>query len=642
MTPFKRGQIQPAPIEEKRCREPSRVGTITGPAGCLSNGAPQANGDNEKVADSKGLSQYPKKRQRKKRGGFVDPAAWVSIQRSLLQQGQLSSSVSRDQAVDEAPLPSYVPSRSSSQRKTLNHFIRELNKYATVAGATRKLPVITPTESTSLVSLHTVWPLLPYLNEFESAGLAVTSEQQKPKHLAASNTRQSSRKPQPPGFIGDGHGRSLKAKPSTCETSYARSTPQDETPTAVLESSFPPKHKREALRRKLPWLKPSTAKPEFTQSDTVAKPAMQLIKDGKIQSRWKDFPGFPATQDADSRPRSPVSQEHGSRVRETAHRDATPDVLAVSLEAHQPSTPMQRGVAIPQLPHYEPTSDTNAYLQRNDMVCTPNKSPNKTDPGSWLPRLPSRRLPGELRGADCSSAPNIPVTWSRALGSGSSLERALSAAIQDVGMKEADTDQRQESIGQAKLTPETIHQKPRLENARLPGAYTYDAQDHPAMPREPLSRAKRRAKSAKKEVNLSTTVRKWEEPALQTPARILPASLHAEPAIRLLRGSEKDDQLDKKAENGTSGLGVTGNDHDDGNIDDRDVLKGLQVAVQAAADEAFDTLIQDKTGLCIRRFLADLKLVGALDVATGEQRAKPRRSMRSRLARERERKTRAG
>ncbi|GKT75914.1 hypothetical protein ColTof4_08337 [Colletotrichum tofieldiae] len=46
---------------------------------------------------------------------------------------------------------------------------------------------------------------------------------------------------------------------------------------------------------------------------------------------------------------------------------------------------------------------------------------------------------------------------------------------------------------------------------------------------------------------------------------------------------------------------------DDRNINDRDVLRGLNIAISAACDEDVDTWIRQKTGVRIRRFLADLK-----------------------------------
>lgn len=47
-------------------------------------------------------------------------------------------------------------------------------------------------------------------------------------------------------------------------------------------------------------------------------------------------------------------------------------------------------------------------------------------------------------------------------------------------------------------------------------------------------------------------------------------------------------------------------DYDDSEITDRDVLRGLHIAASAACDEEVDTYVRNKTGLRIRRFLADL------------------------------------
>ncbi|KAG4219212.1 hypothetical protein PC116_g32308, partial [Phytophthora cactorum] len=69
-------------------------------------------------------------------------------------------------------------------------------------------------------------------------------------------------------------------------------------------------------------------------------------------------------------------------------------------------------------------------------------------------------------------------------------------------------------------------------------------------------------------------------------------------------------------------------------INDRDVIRGLQVAIHAAADNMYDALIREKTGLRIRRFLADLRAVGEMqDENPAGQRAKERLTRSTRLVR---------
>ncbi|KAJ3473358.1 hypothetical protein NLG97_g10348 [Lecanicillium saksenae] len=55
-------------------------------------------------------------------------------------------------------------------------------------------------------------------------------------------------------------------------------------------------------------------------------------------------------------------------------------------------------------------------------------------------------------------------------------------------------------------------------------------------------------------------------------------------------------------------------DYDDREITDRDVLRGLHIAASAACDEEVDAFLRNRTGLRIRRFLADLITLETLAV----------------------------
>jgi hypothetical protein len=46
---------------------------------------------------------------------------------------------------------------------------------------------------------------------------------------------------------------------------------------------------------------------------------------------------------------------------------------------------------------------------------------------------------------------------------------------------------------------------------------------------------------------------------------------------------------------------------EDKDISDHDILKGLKIMCAASADVEFDALVRNKTGLRLRRFLADLQ-----------------------------------
>ncbi|KAK0733929.1 hypothetical protein B0T26DRAFT_745905 [Lasiosphaeria miniovina] len=89
----------------------------------------------------------------------------------------------------------------------------------------------------------------------------------------------------------------------------------------------------------------------------------------------------------------------------------------------------------------------------------------------------------------------------------------------------------------------------------------------------------------------------------------------------------------------TSGEGSMAPAQDDRDIADKDILKGLKIICAASADPDLDNWIRCKTGLRLRRFLADLKTFDTLSEegksAVDEQRARRRRAERRRLQAER-------
>jgi hypothetical protein len=129
--------------------------------------------------------QNPPRMSRGKRFGIADLALCEGVKRSLAQQSRASS----QSLPPELPSP-VPPIRTSSQNRAIDRFTKQLEKFAESAAVSRKLPVSTPTIETPM-SLETISALLPYQAEFQAAGLAVTSKQQKshstkwaiPKHL---------------------------------------------------------------------------------------------------------------------------------------------------------------------------------------------------------------------------------------------------------------------------------------------------------------------------------------------------------------------------------------------------------------------------------------------------------------------------
>ncbi|KAK7969019.1 hypothetical protein PG988_008092 [Apiospora saccharicola] len=230
-------------------------------------------------------------RNREKRLGISDPATWDAIHRTLAQQRRLSSLIPSGQFADDALDSSSIPSRTSSQRKALRHFTKELEKYAKAAGAAGKLPVITPTESDSKPSIHTVKPLLPYRSEFQAAGLAVTSEEQKgklPTETAGNSfglnwiNGKKRRNSLPLAAELDGHHDQRSTSSVYSNDTYIRFTPEDGLSTALLEIAQE-KKEQASPRRPLPWLKKRDPDGKEPNPGPNSPNRIKVISNGKVQ-----------------------------------------------------------------------------------------------------------------------------------------------------------------------------------------------------------------------------------------------------------------------------------------------------------------------------------------------------------------------
>jgi hypothetical protein len=155
------------------------------------------------------------------------------------------------------------------------------------------------------------------------------------------------------------------------------------------------------------------------------------------------------------------------------------------------------------------------------------------------------------------SAPKLPCTWDLTIKSTSSLEKALDACIQKLdSLEERRQIKRQ-------------HHPEAMRKLGLP----FD--QVPTLPRKEAGECRhiRQLKSSGKEAATPSSVYSVQNPA----------------------------------------------DYHDYGIKDRDVLLGLKMAVSAACDENLDACIRTKTGLRLRRFLADLKVFEGIEDDGDEQ-----------------------
>jgi len=210
---------------------------------------------------------------------MADPVVWESVSRTLSQQQRLSTLVTPEQSpavTDDLFSDAYAcPSRTSSQRKRLNRFTKELQKYTDFTGARGKRPMVSSTATVSRNTLHTVDELLPYHHEFQSAGLAVTSAEQ---HGKSSGCQVGQKRPGRPTSSAaecragaKGRDRDDQGRRQANDADIGRFTSDQDGPSHFLANEAPP-HKEMTVspRKTLPWLRKNhqpTRLPELVENE---------------------------------------------------------------------------------------------------------------------------------------------------------------------------------------------------------------------------------------------------------------------------------------------------------------------------------------------------------------------------------------
>lgn len=174
---------------------------------------------------------------------------------------------------------------------------------------------------------------------------------------------------------------------------------------------------------------------------------------------------------------------------------------------------------------------------------------------------------------DTNTAPQLPDTWTGAIGRSYSFEKALDAVIQKLD----DMDERRKY--EKKIELEAAQQAAQQAAAELQASQ--ELVSNYGSPSGPHSRRQTEGK-------------------VGSPGEA-PSSATNESAAHL-----------------------------DRDIDDRDILLGLKMAICAACDEDLDAWIRDRTGLRLRRFLADLK---AFDAVSRDRKPPASRTPRSQVRR---------
>ncbi|KAG6215734.1 hypothetical protein E4U34_005497 [Claviceps purpurea] len=528
----------------------------------------------------------------------VNSALVAAVSRSIIQQLQLFSTTvqQRSSSSQQQSFSKSSGSYMSAKKQSVNRFTRDLEAYAEQASAKGKIVKDTPPPSTDAATLHTVAELLPYRSQLRAAGLAVTSKEQSscvPRYLQ--DLQPGLPPPRPRRRRGDGpvissqvdgadgFGSSGPPQSMNTEMSFAEPQRMDEFRYALIDEAPARKPKRRSgkkrpCRRCLPC---------FPRDDDLT-----------TDTDWAHFkppPAKPKNQipqksvRAGSRPwlaktpvRTPLDEEYtGSDLRSPYQQQPSrpvPDAFGNKDGRNDQGGPnfittgRRHSLAMPKVPIEKMESNTN-YRQRPSKQGIPQ---TQAQPRASVPRA-----------VDFS-------TSNQKIGRQPSAKGVRSHALMDCPSAS-------ETQAQVPEPPQGIPLQVQPESQRGP---------RPRRPQRPPSASTKRKSVFQYDAH---------HIGICCPSsRGVPAKLTARPNIPRRTSSIKGSP------------DSTDIDFDDAEISDRDVLRGLHVATSAACNEEIDAFVRNRTGLRVRRFLADLMVLETLTAVRpgedDEQHARRRRA----------------
>jgi hypothetical protein len=623
-----------------------------------------------------------------RRPRMVDPATMESLRRSLYQQHRLSTLAPperRGNILGPERLPAsspdpvemndggmlqddvHVPSRSSSQRRALHKFEKELEKFAKISAPRGRKVIATPTVSETPLSLDTIQEFMPYRSQFQAAGLAVTSADQRSprKHGKAAIQKIDVGRGKPLRLHLDGgneHTPSSQSPTSTTgDTAIYFHDPEVmvSTPTEVARGKSRRFQADLASRPVLPWLKKKSTPVEGKQQNHRSHWRAQTYPRPTSSPRDKPLPRKPVLRRSTGtrhfgvekslpppppppspperkRPKPPGSKrpaipresscvELSGATNESRGPDPRTVERVVWLERDKCLPPLPiigRGsmrkrrdaarssrttysfrtrphpTAVEEIPKPAPSVKKGSQSHTKDSTKASTKPSTKPGVLDQEVRLKENGSRNRNR-PSISTTPSLPKTWKHAVSTPLSLEQALDDVVrkldelEDRNIVEVVTEgggtQKSASSRKSSLSPSLKLQKAAAMRQKRMG-------DHGPPNLNSASAPSAAPRSAR---------RPGPDLVTETSASV-PSSSAADSAV----------------------------DYEDRDIHDRDVLKGLRLAVLVACDEKVDAWIRKKTGLRLRRFLADLKTFESLhiemDLMMEEQAAERRKAEKRR------------
>ncbi|KID63728.1 heat repeat protein, partial [Metarhizium hybridum] len=527
----------------------------------------------------------PSKRQ------SVDSALVAAVSRSIAQQLQLVSKYSGRNSPhnDNA-------SRTSSQRYALNGFTRDLEAYANQICAKGKTVNTTPTPPIDAATLHTVSELLPFRPQLRAAGLAVTSKEQAqgvPHYLQQLQPglpppplRRQRGHGRPPAQL-DGYNGSRPSQSTGTEISFAQSQDIDEFRYALIDE-VPPRKKKHRLRKKRPTRR--------------CLPCFPVEEDLTTDPDWAHF-RVPSARPKvlEKKPVKELRQNRPVKVHSPAY-------LAQEYVGSDRHSPYQKSTA--QEVGSTAVDETTYQWDRPNFITTGRRH------SMTMPKPKARNEEcyvghRHMHGRD--SQHRVGKNSTAVLNNNNNNTLYTGNGVRN-----------SRQVGRVpKIEPQlTMAAKPSQPQHNQQVETQFDGQANGQQkrgtdvdPRPPRQRPPQTRRSQKKQ-----PVSQYDSRHIGIccpSSRGVPAKLTARPNIprrsSSIQGSAESIEVD----------------YDDREISDRDVLRGLHVAASAACNEEIDAFVRNKTGLRIRRFLADLMALETLTASRpgedGEQHARRRR-----------------
>lgn len=587
---------------------------------------------------------------------LADPEAFESVKRSLSQQ-QRSSLVGTSPKQPDFPLEpisSSPPSRTSSQRKSLERFARQLEKYYQATGGECNLPISTPTLTESRASVHTVTELLPYHSEFQAAGLAVTSKEQTPeKEKKTKRVKQLTGDEHKPGVLPLSNRLSLETKEAVSRNEAfgdlravpTRAAKETAGKTcANIKSQDVSLIEKKMAKNRLPWSRkqnqplPPIPPDEEDKSDAQAYARLRSTKAPAPPSptRYWDVLGeFVA---------SPPLKESTQAI--SARVDGEPPPFRSSTDKPLPKPPVFHR-PLPQRSgrrHMENTSQwptAGVLIHDHTPIIPETSSQAATEPTPAVSKSQTsgriRLLPMSVDGSSSFSSRRANAAVLKPRGKGVFRSRAkenelpsLPSTIHEETVSSIQSGKPGKSFSRPQQQCQAIPPPPLKDRAiSKPDMASSDNKPfQDSAPKLPCTWESTVESSSSFEKALDGIIemlndmdhRRQQERLINfEAARGLSARMHTspkkqsygtksndcDPATSRLSFTPSPTGSKPPLENKSTGHGDMSSD--DRNIDDKDVLHSLRMVVCAACNEELDAWIRSKTGLRLRRFLADLK-----------------------------------